>query len=178
MDAPIDHIPAPPRRPPRRRRYGVTALAGLTMLVTQCAPQQCAPAPSAQVTPTLQQVVDLTNAHRRAAGVAPLTINAQLNASAQGHSNDMAAMNTMSHTGSDGSDPGGRITAAGYVFRAWGENVAAGYPDATSVDQGWWNSSGHRRNMLDPNFTEIGVGLAYSTTGVPYWTQDFGRPRT
>jgi uncharacterized protein YkwD len=128
------------------------------------------------VSPALQRVVDLTNQHRAAAGLRALTIDQRLINAAQGHSNDMAAHDKMSHTGSDGSDPGQRISAAGYGWRAWAENVAAGFPDAGSVDQGWWNSPGHRANMLSSSITQIGVGLSYSATGVPYWTQDFGRP--
>jgi uncharacterized protein YkwD len=170
---------APRPRPRRWRNYSVTGIAGLTLLVSQCAPAtQCAPA-SASVSglsPALQQVVNLTNQHRAAAGLPALTIDQRLVNAAQAHSDDMAAHNTMSHTGSDGSNPGQRISAAGYGWRAWAENVAAGYPDASSVDQGWWNSPGHQANMLSTSITQIGVGLDYSATGVPYWTQDFGRP--
>jgi len=166
-------------RPRRWRSYSVTGIAGLTLLVSQCAPAtQCAPPPASApaLSPALQQVVDLTNQHRAAAGLPSLSVDQRLVNAAQAHSNDMAAHNTMSHTGSDGSDPGQRITAAGYRWRAWAENVAAGYPDAPSVDQGWWNSPGHHDNMMSTAITQIGVGLAYSATGVPYWTQDYGRP--
>jgi uncharacterized protein YkwD len=175
----------PPTRPRRRiRRYSVTGLAALSLLVTQCAPTQCAPAPApvTGLAPALQQVVDLTNQHRTESGLPALTVDARLNAAAQRMSNDMAAHNTIvpgpaPHLGSDGSDPGQRISAAGYAFRAWAENIASGYPDAASVVNGWWNSSGHRRNMLSSDVTQIGVAVAYSATGVAYWTQDYGRPR-
>ncbi len=166
-------------RPRRWRSYSISGIAGLTLLVSQCAPTtRCAPAPApaAGLSPALQQVVDLTNQHRAAAGLPALTVDQRLVNAAQAHSNDMAAHNLMSHTGGDGSDPGQRITAAGYTWRAWAENVAAGFPDAASVDQGWWNSPGHRDNMLSTSVTQIGVGLAYSATGVPYWTQDYARP--
>jgi uncharacterized protein YkwD len=176
---------APAPRPPRRfRHYGITGVAALSLLVTQCAPPQCAPAPSpvSTLSPALQQVVQLTNDHRAQAGLPPLTVNAQLNAAAARMSNDMAAHNTIQpgpgpHLGSDGSDPGQRITQAGYAWRAWAENIASGYPDAASVVEGWWSSDGHRRNILSADVTEIGVAVAYSSTGVAYWTQDFGRPR-
>jgi uncharacterized protein YkwD len=162
-------------RPRRWRSYSISGIAGLTLLVSQCAPTtQCAPAPG--LSPALQQVVDLTNQHRADAGLPALTVDQRLVNAAQAHSDDMAVHDTMSHTGSDGSNPGQRITAAGYSWRAWAENVAAGYPDAPSVDQGWWNSPGHRANMLSTSITQIGVGLAYSASGVPYWTQDYGRP--
>ena len=169
--------PASRARLRRWRSYSISGVAGLTLLVSQCAPAtQCAPAPAPGLSPALQQVVDLTNQHRAAAGLPALSVDQRLVNAAQAHSDDMAAHNTMSHTGSDGSNPGQRITAAGYTWRAWAENVAAGYPDAPSVDQGWWNSPGHQANMLSTSITQIGVGLAYSATGVPYWTQDFGRP--
>ena len=82
----------------------------------------------------------------------------------------------MSHTGTDGSNPGDRIARAGYRFSAWGENVAIGYPDAASVMDGWMNSPGHRANILSGNVTEIGIGLAYAADGTPYWTMDLARP--
>lgn len=177
MDAPMQPFPLPTRPRRRLRRYSLTALAGLSMLVTQCAPQQCAPAPSGSVA---QQVVDLVNQQRAAAGVAPLAMHLALNSAAQRMSNDMAAHDTMypagqsrPHIGSDGTTAGQRIAAAGYAWRAWAENIAAGQPDAASVVQGWMSSAGHRTNILNPGYTDIGVGLAYSASGVPYWTQDF-----
>ncbi len=193
MTQTMDDIPLPRPQPPRRaprpagrrlarrmRLYSVTGFAGLTMLVTQCAPAQCAPAPT--LSPTLQQVVDLTNAHRAAAGLPALAVNTRLNAAAQRMSDDMAAHNSIvpgaaAHQGSDGTTPAQRITAAGYSYQAWGENIAAGYPDAASVDQGWFNSEGHRKNMLSTAVTEIGVAVSYSATGTAYWTEEFAAPR-
>ena len=156
---------------------GVTAALALG----QCAPSQCAPAPApAPVAPAatgaLQQVVDITNVRRSEHGLPALGVNGLLANAAQAHSADQAAANTMSHIGTDGSNPGDRITRAGYRFSAWGENVAAGYGDAASVMNGWMNSSGHRANILNGNFTEIGIGLAYSANGTPYWTMVLGRP--
>jgi uncharacterized protein YkwD len=179
MDAPL----AQPARPRRRiRRFSVGGLAALSLLVTQCAPPQCAPASATRLSPALQRVVDLTNQHRARAGLPALTVDARLNAAAQRMSKDMAAHDAIvpgraPHLGSDGTDPGQRITAAGYAWWAWAENIASGYPDATSVVAGWWNSPGHRANMLSGDVTQIGVAVAYSATGVAYWTQDYGRPR-
>ena len=177
MDAPMDLIPLATRAPRRRRRlYSATAVAGLTMLVTQCAPQQCAPTSAPAPSPAgavAQQVVELVNQQRAAAGLAPVTMHPALNSAAQGHSNDQASRNTMTHTGANRSDAGDRIAATGYPWRAWGENVASGQPDAGAVVQAWMNSEGHRDNILDPRFTDIGVGLAYTATGVSFWTEDF-----
>lgn len=120
------------------------------------------------------RVVQLVNSERAKAGCAPLTVNAKLTKAAQGHSADMAAHRTMSHTGSDGSSPGDRITAAGYSWSAYGENIAYGYTTPESVMAGWMSSPGHKRNILDCGYKEIGVGLAQPGS---YWTQDFGTPR-
>jgi uncharacterized protein YkwD len=172
MDAPTIPLPARPARRTRRLRlYSVTAVAGLSMLVTQCAPQQCAPAPAPGS--VVQQVVTLVNQERAKVGVGPVALHPSVTNAAQGHSDYQAAANTMTHTGAGGTDAGDRIAASGYAWRAWGENIAAGQPDAASVMQAWMNSAGHRKNILDPHFTDIGVGLAYSTGGVPYWTEDF-----
>lgn len=79
-------------------------------------------------------------------------------------------MRQMTHTGSDGSDAGTRISRAGYAAGTWGENVAAGFGSADSVVEGWMNSSGHRANILNGAYTQIGVAVAYSADGTPYWT--------
>jgi uncharacterized protein YkwD len=169
-------------RPARRRitRFSITGIAGATLLLGQCAPQQCAPAPApatAAPSAALQQVVDLTNQERAANGLPALSVDGRLSAAAQVQSNDQAARDQMSHDGSDGSNAGDRVSAQGYSWSAWAENVAMGYPDAPSVMSGWMGSDGHRRNVLSVNVTQIGVGLAYAADGTPYWTQVFARPR-
>ncbi|MFC9294253.1 CAP domain-containing protein [Streptomyces sp. NPDC057011] len=138
--------------------------------VTTSAPTASAPAP----TGAAAEVLALVNQERAAAGCPALTVNAKLTKAAQDHSADMAAHNTMSHTGSDGSDPGQRITRAGYAWQTYGENVAYGYSTAAKVMEGWMNSPGHRANILNCSFKEIGIGLAQPGQ---YWTQDFGAAR-
>ncbi|MGW7361704.1 CAP domain-containing protein [Streptomyces sp. NPDC054802] len=130
------------------------------------APSTAAPAPG-----NVARVVALVNSERTKAGCSPVTLNAKLTKAAQDHSEDMAAHQNMSHTGSDGSDPGDRITRAGYSWSTYGENVAYGYATAESVMAGWMSSPGHKRNILNCAFKEIGVGLAQP---YDYWTQDFG----
>ncbi len=76
----------------------------------------------------------------------------------------------MSHAGSDGSDAGVRISRAGFSGNKWGENVAAGYSSANTVVAGWMGSPGHRANILNANFTSIGVAYAQSSDGTMYWT--------
>lgn len=101
-------------------------------------------------------------------------MNAKLTKAAQDHSQDMASHRNMSHTGSDGSSPDDRITRAGYSWSSYGENVAYGYSTPEKVMAGWMSSPGHKRNILDCSFKEIGIGLAQPNS---YWTQDFGTAR-
>lgn len=133
-----------------------------------------APADSAAPSGALAEVLALVNKERAAVGCPVLTVNEKLAKAAQDHSEDMAAHSNMSHTGSDGSDPGQRITRAGYEWRTYAENVAYGYPTAAQVMEGWMNSPGHKRNILDCGLKEIGIGLAQPGQ---YWTQDFGTTR-
>ncbi|MFV0318211.1 MAG: CAP domain-containing protein [Microthrixaceae bacterium] len=119
------------------------------------------------------------NAERAAAGVAPLSRCGTLDVAAEGHSADQAAHNNLSHTGSNGSTPPQRMTAAGYTgFNGWAENAAAGFRTVASVMNGWMGSQGHRNNILRSNMEHLGMGLAYSANGTPYWTQVFGRGGT
>ena len=109
---------------------------------------------------------------------APLAWNCQLEDAALGHSASMAENDFFSHTGLDGSSPGDRISATGYVWRTYGENIAAGYGDAQAAMDGWMASAGHCANLMSARFTEMGAGMASdsaSTYGL-YWTQDFASP--
>ncbi|MFI9808634.1 sigma-70 family RNA polymerase sigma factor [Streptomyces sp. NPDC052301] len=149
---------------------------------SQSAPRRSTPpaapsasAPQAQSAPagTVGQVVALVNKERAAAGCGPLTEDPQLEKAAQGHSDDMAARHFFDHTNPDGADPGQRITAAGYRWSTEGENIAQGQQTADSVMQAWMNSPGHRANILNCSFKDIGVGV-HQGPGGPWWTQDFG----
>lgn len=123
-------------------------------------------------------MIALINNERANVGVAPLSGQSQLGNAARGHSQDMACNGFFSHTGSDGSSFAVRITRSGYSYSAAAENIAAGYGDPASVVAGWMGSQGHKDNMLNPNYTEIGIGYIY-VAGSPYgvyWTANFGRP--
>ncbi|UXY25625.1 CAP domain-containing protein [Streptomyces sp. HUAS TT20] len=133
-----------------------------------------APKPTATASGVVARIVQLVNAERAKVGCSALTLNATLSKAAQAHSADMAAHQNMSHTGSDGSSPGDRITRAGYTWSAYGENVAYGYSTPESVMAGWMASPGHKANILNCSFKEIGVGLAQPNS---FWTQDFGTAR-
>ena len=105
---------------------------------------------------------------------AAVTWNDKLTVAAEGHSQDMAAKDYFSHTSADGRSPFDRMRAAGYNGRLMGENIAAGYRTAAAVMQGWMNSAGHRANILNCGFREIGIGHATGGSYGMYWTQDFG----
>jgi uncharacterized protein YkwD len=121
-----------------------------------------------------QQVVALTNQQRTAQGCPALAENPALTNAARGHSDDMAAHNTMSHYGANGEDVGDRISDAGYTANRWAENIAYGQPTPQEVVNTWMASPGHRDNILDCRMADIGVGHSVSPQGQPYWTQDFG----
>ncbi|NBC96903.1 MAG: hypothetical protein GVY27_11175, partial [Deinococcus-Thermus bacterium] len=102
----------------------------------------------------------------------PLTIDSTLMDVAEAHSVDQAEMGTMSHTGSDGSDLRDRVDRVGYAWMALGENVAWNQRTAEWVMDAWLGSAGHCRNIMNPMFEELGLGLEDW-----YWTQVFATPR-
>ncbi|MFE2520743.1 CAP domain-containing protein [Streptomyces mirabilis] len=164
-EAPASSAPATPEAP----ASSAPATPEATASASPSTAGTTAPASAA-----VARVVALVNSERGKVGCSPLTLNAKLSKAAQDHSADMASHQNMSHTGSDGSDPGQRITTAGYTWSAYGENVAFGYSTPEQVMAGWMSSPGHKRNILDCGFKEIGVGLAQPGS---YWTQDFGAAR-
>jgi uncharacterized protein YkwD len=88
----------------------------------------------------------------------------------------MVDTKTLSHTGSGGSQMGDRLAAAGYRFTSAGENIASGFSTVEDVMRAWMNSSGHRANILNPGFKEIGVARVVASDGRVYWTQEFATP--
>ena len=118
------------------------------------------------------RVFELTNMERINRGIAPLAWNPSLAQAARLHSEDMSENGFMCHMGSDDSSPMDRMERVGFRFMRAAENVAFGQRTPEQVIEAWMDSDGHRRNILDPNLTEIGVGFYdYS------WTQKFGTPR-
>ncbi len=116
------------------------------------------------------------NAERAKAGCRALTSNAILVAVARAHSRDMGERGYFAHESQDGRSPFDRMRAAGYAGKRMGENIAAGQPTAAAVMDAWMKSPGHRANILNCGFTEIGIGAA-TVAGSPlriYGTQNFG----
>ena len=121
-------------------------------------------------------VIDKTNASRTASGLGRLTENPQLTKAAQAHAEDMAQKGYFDHVSKEGRTPAQRAGAAGYVrSAAIGENIALGQKNATEVVAGWMKSKGHRENILNPVYSEIGVGMA-EKAGKRYWVQVFATP--
>ncbi|MBA3547542.1 MAG: CAP domain-containing protein [Nannocystis sp.] len=112
------------------------------------------------------------------AAVPVLTHAALISAASLKHSKDMATKNFFSHTGSNGSTAGARVTAAGFKWSYVNENIAAGYTTTADVVKGWVASSGHCANMMTPKATRIGVGYAYNanSTYKHYWTMNAAKP--
>jgi uncharacterized protein YkwD len=126
------------------------------------------------------QVLDRVNRERRAAGRRPLKANAKLDLAAQRHAEDMLARRYFDHQSPAGTTVRERAPAAGYAWRAIGENIAEGQFSVDEVMDTWMHSPGHRHNILDPDFTELGVGVARGESGGEVrvtWVQVFGTPR-
>lgn len=115
-------------------------------------------------------VLDLTNAERKKAGLLPLQADNKLMQSARQKSKDMSINKYLSHQSPTYGSPYDQMKAHGISYKAAGENIAQGYITANEVVIGWMNSSGHRSNMLNSNFTHIGIG--FDSNG-NYWTQQF-----
>ncbi|GHI00125.1 CAP domain-containing protein [Neobacillus kokaensis] len=138
---------------------------------TPAAPQEPA---KTQTTTSLsayeQKVVDLTNQERAKNGLPSLKIDGELSKMAHEKSRDMSANGYFDHTSPTYGSPFDMMKQYGISYRYAGENIAMGQRTPEEVVKAWMNSEGHRKNILSPNFTHIGVG--YVSQG-NYWTQEF-----
>jgi uncharacterized protein YkwD len=142
-------------------------------------PPLCSGAQDTNTAAFAAEVIRLVNVERAKVGVAPVANQTQLAQAAQKHSIDMGCNFFLSHTGTDETSPFDRMDIYEYYYLVAGENVAAGYATPAEVMTGWMNSAGHRANILDPDFAEIGIGYVYNpgdtTKGYKhYWTMDLG----
>jgi uncharacterized protein YkwD len=106
--------------------------------------------------------------------VPPLVWNNQLTDAAKDHARDMSKRKYFSHTSKDGRSIQDRIMATGYNYTCYksfaiGENIAQGQESIAEVSDGWFESPGHCKNLMNPSFKEIGIA-EYNR----YWVQDFG----
>ena len=115
------------------------------------------------------EVVRLVNIERKKAGLSELKHNWELSRVARYKSEDMRDKGYFSHTSPTYGSPFQMMKSFGISYRTAGENIAKGQTTPAAVVKGWMNSSGHRANILNSSFTEIGVGYASGN----YWTQMF-----
>ena len=116
------------------------------------------------------QVVELVNEYRASYGLQPLTYSAELSDGARLKSQDMSDNGYFDHNSPTYGTPYQMMRSLGISYQSAGENIAKGYRTAEAVVTAWMNSEGHRANILNANYTEIGVG--YEADG-NYWTQWF-----
>jgi len=158
------------------KKEGVESQAGNSRSAAAC-----------EITEQQQHMLTLVNQARAKArscgendyvAVSPLTWDCQLRDAAIAHTDDMTTHNFFAHSGSDGLRAGDRITATGYNWRYYGENLAAGYVLSKDALAGLLDSPGHCKNIMNPNVTEFGSymefvkGLDYQS----YWTHVFAKP--
>jgi uncharacterized protein YkwD len=147
----------------RRHAQTASGCAGANARVGRASPQVLRSA-----------VVCLINQDRAAHHLPALHASPLLNNSAQGWTNAMVSSDQFTH----GMNFAGRISAAGYVWRSAGENIATGYSTPRAVVRAWMASTGHCQNILNPTYRNIGTGISVRVvrgyaTGVGTWTQDF-----
>ena len=129
-----------------------------------------------------QRILELINEERAAAGLNSVYLSERLDAAADLHSKQMAEQDFFDHINPvTASTPEARAIAEGYQYIELGENIGSGFSTPESIMEAWINSAKHRANILDPNFTHLGLGYYYleNDTGNindrTYWTQLFGR---
>ena len=123
-----------------------------------------------------QQVVDLVNKERAAAGLPALKVNLKLSQVAEKKAEDLRDNKYFSHNSPVYGSPFDMMKQFGISYKTAGENIAKGQKTPEAVMNAWMNSSGHRANILNSNFTEIGVGYVTDSNGTTYWVQHFIKP--
>jgi uncharacterized protein YkwD len=119
-----------------------------------------------------KQAFDLLNIDRAKYGLAPLKSNSQLMQLAGNYSQDMINRKFFAHNNPEGLSPFDRMQSAGISYRYAGENLAINR-SISGAELAFMNSSGHRANILNPNYTEVGIGVRVGSNGSVYVTQEF-----
>lgn len=122
------------------------------------------------------RMLDSVNSLRKAAGVSPVQLNAQLNAAAATHSRDMANQNRPWHFGSDGSSPIDRVRRVGYSGQMLGENISETYETELETLAAWMEESGPRAVIVDSNARDMGFSWHQEANGKIWWTMVMGGP--
>ena len=152
--------------------YAVVVLVAAQALTTESSKSQ--PATAEFLSQAEREMLDLVNGERSKAGLPPLRASRQLTEAARGHAANMARQRILNHT-LDGKTFDQRITATGYRYSFAGENIYLG-PSAAQAMAFWMRSPGHQRNLLSPEYQEIGLGMTPGNTRQQYWTQVFATP--
>jgi uncharacterized protein YkwD len=147
--------------------------------IVQAAPlPEVADADPLATDPFLLRLVELTNAERRQVGTAPLAVSVPLSLAAGRYAEAMASLACFGHDCAPVTRLNLRIEGAGYgPYSFLGENVAAGQETPERVMAAWMASPGHRANILNAEFVDLGVGRASGGPYRIYWAQEFGTPR-
>ena len=152
--------------------FGITA-------IVQAAPPRTVVSPPItagySLSPMEQKAVLLLNADRKNAGLEPLQVNLKLSKLAADYAADMNNRKFFSHIDPEGKDPFDRMAAIGIDFPNEGENIALS-PDVETAQKMLMDSPLHRENLLNPKFTEIGIGVRPATRGGVYLVQEFAGP--
>ncbi len=128
---------------------------------------------------TVENIINLTNQSRKEYNLKTLVENSTLNQAAQAKANDMLLKGYFSHNTPDGKTPWDFIQTAGYGYIMAGENLAVNFTEAEHVEEAWMNSPGHKANIINKDFEEIGIGIAqgdYQGHNAIFVVQMFGTP--
>jgi uncharacterized protein YkwD len=170
---------------PMEREIGIARRGDDTWIVLAAPLEMPQPQDAPAVSRRVLELVNEARAQARRCGpesfnaTTPLTLSQPLGNAAIAHSLDMATRDYFDHTGPDGSTPGSRVTRAGYAWQVVGENLAAGVPTPEEAVAGWLQSPAHCQNLMDPRFTDMGVGYTVNPKdpSVIFWTQVFAQSR-
>lgn len=163
-----------------KQLFRILFIFGVVVLLNQLATRfVAATAEDVQQKTTLStsSIVMLTNKDRARFGLPALQNDKKLEEAAQKKAEDMARNQYFSHTTQDNKKAWSFIAKAGYQFGAAGENLAVKFSDPEKIENAWMKSDDHRDNILDKDFEDIGIGIAYGVyKGVPtyYVVQLFG----
>ena len=128
---------------------------------------------------TTSAVLDLTNQSRTSQGIAALTYNTTLEAAAQAKANDMIARQYFAHNTPDGKTPWTFFDAVDYAYLSAEENLAVHFTDVEPLQEAWMNSPGHKANILNSSFKEMGVGISrgnFEGHESIFVVEEFGNP--
>ncbi|WP_425040127.1 CAP domain-containing protein [Primorskyibacter sp. S187A] len=170
----------------------LTLMIILVTGLSACAPQAPAPTlgPDGLPLPKLYRiapgsegriqfrVLDSVNSLRQAAGVASVSLNAQLNAAAATHARDMSVQNRPWHFGSDGSSPIDRVRRVGYSGRLIGEAISETYETEVQTLAAWMDEEGTHRIIMSPDATQMGFAFFQEQNGKIWWTLIMGGPNS